>query len=406
MIKPATKIEPLREDLRRIIENSFLLSIPFKRWIISVKLDKMWEQCLSKAKQENRFFGIGSDEYEAGNALTLLLNISFEEGNETLVWLVSELLHLYHNETKKDIDVSALRLDMQVIGIDNTLMQQLDDLCDSEAVTEEVKPVVLTKEQKVRQLENDYKEVSNGDRNSRKSIEAYLEWHKEALIYLSDFYTDMNSDFKEFKNLDNSGNGYSLYSNFNKIYTKYNLLMSKVNMESENNQKKGNSPMVFISHSSKDKEFAEALVDLLESIGLNKDTLFCSSVAGYGLGLSKNIFDTLRELFKCHDLFMIFLHSPRYYKSSVSLNEMGAAWVLRSDFCSILTKDMDFGQMNGVIDGRMISIKVDAEDAASRLNELYEKLQGIFNLTPLERNQWERKRNGFLKIVNNLECNK
>lgn len=86
MIKPATKIEPLREDLRRIIEDSFLLSIPFKRWIISVKLDKMWEQCLSKAKQENRFFGIGSDEYEAGNALTLLLNISFEEGNETLVW--------------------------------------------------------------------------------------------------------------------------------------------------------------------------------------------------------------------------------------------------------------------------------------------------------------------------------
>lgn len=405
MIKPDTKIEPLREDLRRIIEDSFLLSIPFKRWIISVKLDKMWEQCLSKAKQENRFFGIGSDEYEAGNALTLLLNISFEAGNETLVRLVSELLHLYHNETKKNIDVSALRLDMQVIGIDNTLMQQLDDLCDSEAVTEEVKPVVLTKEQKVRQLENDYKEVSKGDRNSRKSIEAYLEWHKEALIYLSDFYTDMNSDFKEFKNLDNSGNGYSLSSNFNKIYTKYNLLMSKVNMESENNQKKGNSPMVFISHSSKDKEFAEALVDLLESIGLNKDTLFCSSVAGYGLGLSKNIFDTLRELFKCHDLFMIFLHSPRYYKSSVSLNEMGAAWVLRSDFCSILTKDMDFEQMNGVIDGRLISIKVDAEDAASRLNELYEKLQGIFNLTPLERNQWERKRNGFLKIVNNLECN-
>lgn len=405
MIKPDTKIEPLREDLGRIIEESFLLSTPFKRWIISVKLDKMWEQCLSKARQENGFFGIGSDEYEAGNALTLLLNISFEKGNEILVWLVSGLLHLYHNETKKNIDVSALRLDMQVIGIDNTLIQQLDDLCDSEAVTEEVKPVALTKEQKIRQLENDYKEVSKGDRNSRKSIEAYLEWHKGALIYFSDFYTDMNSDFKEFKNLDNSGNGYSLYSNFNKIYTKYNLLMSKVNMESENNQKKGNSPMVFISHSSKDKEFAEALVDLLESIGLNKDTLFCSSVAGYGLGLSKNIFDTLRELFKCHDLFMIFLHSPRYYKSSVSLNEMGAAWVLRSDFCSILTKDMDFEQMNGVIDGRLISIKVDAEDAVSRLNELYEKLQGIFNLTPLERNQWERKRNGFLKIVNNLECN-
>ena len=313
MIKPDTKIEPLREDLGRIIEESFLLSTPFKRWLILAKLDKMWEQCLSKAEQDNRVFGIGSDEYEAGNALTLLLNFSFEDSNETLVWLVSGLLHLYHNETKKNIDVSALRLDMQVIGIDNTLIQQLEDLCDSETVTEEVKPVVLTKEQKVRQLENEYKEASKTDRISRTSMDAYLEWHKEALIYLSDFYTDMNSDFKEFKNLDNSGNGHSLYSNFNKIYTKYNLLMSKVNMESENNQKKGNSPMVFISHSSKDKEFAEALVDLLESIGLNKETLFCSSVDGYGLGLSDDIFETLRGLFENHDLFMIFLPSQRYY---------------------------------------------------------------------------------------------
>ena len=218
MIKPDTKIEPLREDLGRIIEESFLLSTPFKRWLILAKLDKMWEQCLSKAVQDNRVFGIGSDEYEAGNALTLLLNFSFEDSNETLVWLVSGLLHLYHNETKKNIDVSALRLDMQVIGIDNTLIQQLEDLCDSETVTEEVKPVVLTKEQKVRQLENEYKEASKTDRISRTSMDAYLEWHKEALIYLSDFYTDMNSDFKEFKNLDNSGNGHSLYSNFNKIY--------------------------------------------------------------------------------------------------------------------------------------------------------------------------------------------
>lgn len=403
MIKPDTKIEPLREDLRRIIEDSFLLSIPFKRWIISVELDKMWEQCLSKAKQENSFFGIGSDEYEAGNALTLLLNISFENGNETLVWLVSGLLHLYHNETKKNIDVSALRLDMQVIGIDNTLMQQLDDLCDSEAVTEEVKPVAFTKEQKIRQLENEYKEASKTDRTLRASMDAYLEWHKEALIYLSGFYTDMNSDFKEFKNLDNSGNGYSLYSNFNKIYAKYNLLMSQVNMQLKDNSKKGNSPMVFISHSSKDKEFAEAFVDLLESIGLNKDTLFCSSVDGYGLGLSDDIFETLLGLFENHDLFMIFLHSPRYYKSSISLNEMGAAWILRSGFCSILTSDMDFSGLTGVVNGSKISIKVNAQDAASRLNELYKILQEIFNLTPLDITQWERKRSIFLRNVNAIK---
>lgn len=54
-----------------------------------------------KSETREWIFGIGSDEYEAGNALTLLLNISFEKGNEILVWLVSGLLHLYHNETKK-----------------------------------------------------------------------------------------------------------------------------------------------------------------------------------------------------------------------------------------------------------------------------------------------------------------
>ena len=38
------------------------------------------------------------------------------------------------------------------------------------------------------------------------------------------------------------------------------------------------TPMVFISHSSKDKDFANALVALLEDIGFDSSNLFCSSV--------------------------------------------------------------------------------------------------------------------------------
>ena len=374
MIKPNTKIEPLREDLGRIITGDFLVSTAFKRWIVSIKLDKLWAQCLLEAQRNNGLFGFGSDEYEASNALTLLLNTLFENYTEALVLYLNNLLHFYQDETKKYIDVSNIRLDMKAAGIDETLIKQLDNIGKDETAKEEVNPVALTGEQKVRQLENDYKEVSKGDRNSRKSIEAYLEWHKETLLYLSCYYSDMNSDFKEFKDLDNDGNGYSLHSNFNKIYAKYNLLMSQVSMQSKDNSKKGKSPMVFISHSSKDKEFAEALVDLLESIGLDKDTLFCSSVAGYGLGLSDDIFETLRNLFLNHDLFMIFIHSPRYYKSAVSLNEMGAAWALRTGFCSILTSDMEFSGLKGVVNDRSIAIKVNEEDAWYRLIELYDKL--------------------------------
>lgn len=403
MIEINTKIEPLREDLGKIIKPSFLLSASYKRWLVSCNLDEVWKECLQIAKESRMFIGSGSKEYDVNNALTILLNGFFEQGIKVFVSFIHDLLCFYHNETKEHIDVSDIRRDMEAIRIEDNLIKQLDDICEDEPVKDIVEPIVLTEEEKIRQLESTYKELSKTAENSQKTIDAYLEWYKAAILYFSRFYTEKNSDFKDFKNLDNSGNGHSLRSNFNKIYAKYNLLMNNVNnIPVDDNGNKRKSPMVFISHSSKDKNFVEALVNLLEDIGLNKNTLFCSSVAEYGLGLSADIFDTLRELFKSHDLYMIFIHSPRYYQSPVSLNEMGAAWVLRTDFCSILTADMDFTDLRGVINGNKIGIKVDAEDASARLNELYEKLQTIFNLTPLNTTIWERKRNFFLKLVKNI----
>lgn len=406
MIESNSKIEPLREDLGRIVPPSFLLSTSYKRWLVSRKLDNLWKRYILAAKEDGcpSFSKVSYHEYIANKAQTLLLNYFWVEGFQIFVPFICDLLRFYHNETKEHIDVSDIRRDMEAIGIEGKLIQQLDDICEDEPVKEKTEPIVLTEEEKIRQLESTYKELSKTAENSQETIDAYLEWHKTALLYLSRFYTDMNSDFKEFKDLDNSGNGYVLNSNFRKIYAKYNLLMANVkNMPVDDNENKKKSPMVFISHNSEDKNFVEPLVDLLESIGLNKDTLFCSSVVGYGIKLGDDIYDTLRELFRTHDLFMIFIHSPRYYQSPVSLNEMGAAWVLRTDFCSFFTKDMDFTKLKGVINGSNIGIKVDADDAAARLNELYDKLQKIFNLTPLDPNTWERKRNNFLNFVNAIE---
>lgn len=161
------------------------------------------------------------------------------------------------------------------------------------------------------------------------------------------------------------------------------------------------SPMVFISHSSKDKDFADALVVLLEDIGFDSSNLFCSSIDGYGVGLSEDIFETLRSLFNEHDLYVIFIHSPRYYESAVSLNEMGAAWVLKTDFCSLLTNDMEFSNMSGVVNDSKISIKVDNNDAPARLTELKDKLISLFGLKTIDAIKWERKRQMFLDRVTN-----
>lgn len=162
---------------------------------------------------------------------------------------------------------------------------------------------------------------------------------------------------------------------------------------------KEKTPMVFISHSSKDKSFVEALVDLLESLGLTKNNLFCSSVDGYGIPLGYDIFETIRGLFQEHELYVIFIHSPRYYESHVSLNEMGAAWVLKTDFCSILTKDMEFKNMTGVVNNSSLSIKVDSEDAPARLTEMKDRLVNMIGLIPIDEIKWERKRANFLRLV-------
>lgn len=260
-----------------------------------------------------------------------------------------------------------------------------------------------TQEQKVRALEQAY--LAHRDENSHEAIDAYLEWHSAALLYLSNYYSEANPDFSEFKHVDNSGNGHVLCHNYKSLYSIYNLLMNNVTKQeiakTTTNGKK--TPLVFISHSHGDKDFVDALVNLLDDMGFTKDTLFCSSVREYGIPLSGDIFETIRGLFLEHDLYVIFVHSPRFYGSAVSLNEMGAAWVLKTDSCSFLTNDMDYSKMKGVVNDAKLSIKVDDKEAPKLLNDLYKHLATVFSLQEMGVNKWERKRDQFLQVVRNLK---
>ena len=87
-------------------------------------------------------------------------------------------------------------------------------------------------------------------------------------------------------------------------------------------------PKIFISHKSEDEAFVKALVRLLRLyIGSEPEKIFCSSVPIYKIGIGKEIFPEIKSQFERNDVFMIIVHSPRYYLSSVCLNEMGAAWI-------------------------------------------------------------------------------
>ena len=171
---------------------------------------------------------------------------------------------------------------------------------------------------------------------------------------------------------------------------------------------KGNKcKKIFISHKSEDEPFVNALVNLLRLyIGSDSEKIFCSSISNYKIGIGKEIYPTIKSQFEDYEVLTIIIHSPRYYQSSVCLNEMGAAWIMNTECYSFLTADCKYEDLKGTIDDRFISIKVNAKDAEDRMNEFICKIMDFFNLSRPDLpklSQWEKDRNEFLKTVCNLK---
>ena len=161
---------------------------------------------------------------------------------------------------------------------------------------------------------------------------------------------------------------------------------------------------VFISHSSKDIDFVTPLVELLADIGLTNENLFCSSVPDYGIPLGQNIYDYLSNQFRDYNLFVIFLLSENYYNSPACLNEMGAAWVLKNDYVSVLVPDFTYQEIKGAANPNNIGMKLDeSEDFLKRhLGDLKNSLAEKLSICVPD-GRWEKKRNDFIATIKNLQ---
>lgn len=179
------------------------------------------------------------------------------------------------------------------------------------------------------------------------------------------------------------------------------LDLNKTNIQINADNKKNK---VFISHASKDSEYVKAFVNLLEDIGLTEDEIVCSSISGYGIPLGADIYDWLSSQFQEFNLHIIFMLSNNYYQSVACLNEMGAAWVLKQKYDSILLPDFDFVQIKGAINPNKIGIKLDStvEELNHRLNELKDALIVEFGLRVISATRWERHRNEFVENVERI----
>ena len=186
--------------------------------------------------------------------------------------------------------------------------------------------------------------------------------------------------------------------------TKVQQIQSPIEYPSESNSRE---KMIIISHSSKDKEYTKAFVDLLFTIGLNDEDIVCSSYPGLGVPLGNSIYEWLVAKFQEYDLHVFYFLSHNYYKSAASLNEMGAAWAMKQRWDSILLPGFDFSDISGCLDTTQIGIKLDGDidELKHRLGELKDSIVKEFALRPVGATRWEKARDGFIKRVSRIEYN-
>lgn len=184
----------------------------------------------------------------------------------------------------------------------------------------------------------------------------------------------------------------------------YNRITNSINKK-EMVENKANK--LFISHSSNDKEYVEALAELLESIGMTDDSFVCTSVPGHGVPGGERIFDWLRKQFIQYNLRVLFVLSHNYYESEPSLNEMGAAWVMKTTYTLMLLPGFQFSDIRGCIDSTEMGISFNSDEGElkHRLNELKNTLVSEYGLPGITDIRWERQRDKFIKTVKDIATN-
>ena len=161
---------------------------------------------------------------------------------------------------------------------------------------------------------------------------------------------------------------------------------------------------IFISHASANKEYGNALVELLRGIGIKEEEIIFTSNVAYGIPIGQNIFNWLKSQIS-EKPFVIYLLSKEYYASIACLNEMGAAWIIENEHAVIFTPNFDSSSrefQNGALDPREIGFHFNDDE---RLLSFIQQLGENFNVSknPVIINQ---KLKHYIAHVNSITVEK
>lgn len=234
-------------------------------------------------------------------------------------------------------------------------------------------------------------------------------WHFKCQHILEKWYGKDSSVLKRFMELpfcdpvgylggpDPSEDRRYFISSYEESIGLFNMLIEE-DEESFDDKQDTTINKVFISHSSKDVRFVEEFVDLLETIGLDSNSIFCSSLSGYGIPLGENFMERLKNELSASNSMVVFMLSKNFYKSPVCMCEMGATWIQSKEHIPVLIPPFSFEEIDGTLkltQGFMINDSM-------KWNEFKDKILQTFGLEDLLDSVWERKRDRIISRINDL----
>ncbi|MCR5586404.1 MAG: toll/interleukin-1 receptor domain-containing protein [Lachnospiraceae bacterium] len=147
--------------------------------------------------------------------------------------------------------------------------------------------------------------------------------------------------------------------------------------------RRNNVKKVFLSHSSADKKYANALEKLIVGLGVKDNQLIYTSHPLHKIPLGQKIYDYLRDNIS-DQVFMIILWSNNYLDSPACLCEMGAVWVMQTDYISIYSPEFSFGNpkyREVPVDTTKMGAVLNGDDnCKASMYEFKDKIQDFFGL--------------------------
>lgn len=153
--------------------------------------------------------------------------------------------------------------------------------------------------------------------------------------------------------------------------------------------------IIFISHSSKDKDIMEKFTDyiLQLGIGLNPKDIFCSSIEEMGIKNGEDIRRHIRENVQSAD-FSFLMISKNYKESEICLNEMGAVWAANNQVRYYILPNVDFKDIGWLCD----AYKADKLYDPVVLDAIAKELTDFYGL-PNKGVIWSRQRQNFMDFL-------